>query len=83
MFSARGGRTEVAIDDLDGDLRPAEIQGALLKGVLHVQTLLIADGLIRTRLANIDQGLAAQVTGGDEFGCDHGAPLAKWLRVLG
>ena len=65
-------RPEVGVDDLDGLGRPAALTGPLPEGVLEVLALLVGEGLVRARLADVDEGLAAEVERGDEFGNAHG-----------
>ena len=65
-------RPEVGVDDLDGVGRPAALTGPLPEGVLEALALLVGEDLVGARLADVDEGLAAEVERGDEFGNAHG-----------
>ena len=43
-----------------------------LESVLEATALLVGEDLVRARLADVDEGLAAEVERGDEFGNAHG-----------
>ena len=53
-------RPEVGVDDLDGVGRPAALKGPLPEGVLEAAALLVGEDLMRARLADVDEGLAAR-----------------------
>jgi hypothetical protein len=42
--------------------------------ILEFQALLIRQDLVRTRLADVDEGEAFEVAGLNGFGCTHGGP---------
>src|SRR6266436_6667509 len=61
MRGTRGRQTEIRIDDLNVLCSPAQLQGALLQGVLQAQALLIGEHLVRRRLSNVNECLALQM----------------------
>ena len=67
-----GGPALVGVDDLDGVGRPAALKGPLPEGVLEPEALLVGEDLVGAGLADVDEGLAAEVERGDEFGNAHG-----------
>ena len=53
---------------------PAGGPGAVLEVILELETLLIGQGLVRARLADVDDGEAIEVIGVDCLGYAHGVP---------
>ena len=48
--------------------------GAVLKVILEFETLLIGQGLVWARLADVDDGEASKVIGVNSLGYAHGIP---------
>ena len=67
-----GGPALVDVDDLDGLGGPAALDGPLPEGVLEATALLVGEDLVWAGLADVDEGLAAEVERGDVFGNAHG-----------
>ena len=80
MLGGGGGDAQVGIDDHHIVRTPAETDGALLERVLEPEALLVGQGLLRRRLAHIDQRFAGPVLGRDEFGRSHGSPRGRSPR---
>jgi hypothetical protein len=69
--------TEIGIDNLDRVRSPAALKSPLLEGLLKVAALLVGQSLMRTGLTNVDESLAAQVEGSNEFGNAHRLPPCR------
>src|SRR3989442_14322547 len=72
---------EIGVDDLNGLWGPAQRLGVLGEGILEPEAFLMAQGLVRGRLANIDDGFAGQMLGCDDLGAVHGSPPGRWPRT--
>ena len=68
------GPPEVGVDDPDLARVPAGGPGAVPEVILELEALLIGQGLVRARLADVDDGEAAEVIGVDGLGYAHGGP---------
>src|SRR5262249_16763949 len=75
---ARGGgaagEPQVSVDDVNASGVPAAGAGALAQGILEFKTLDMVDNLVRAGLADVDEGLAAEVLRLNQFGRGHGKP---------
>jgi hypothetical protein len=74
---SRGGSArppEVGVDHPDVAGVPAGGPGAVLEIILKLETLLIGQGLVRARLADVDDGEAIEVVGVNSLGYAHGVP---------
>src|ERR1700720_193864 len=68
------GLAEIAVEDPNALRPPAELLGLALQIVLPLRALLVEANLSRRRLANVDAGIARQVSLGDlRYHC-HRAP---------
>lgn len=65
---------EVGVDHADVAGVPAGGPGAVLKVILEFETLLIGQGLVWARLADVDDGEASEVIGVNSLGYAHGIP---------
>ena len=68
------GPPEVGVDHPDVAGVPADGPGAVLEVILELETLLIGQGLVRARLADVDDGEAIEVIGVDCLGYAHEIP---------
>jgi|GEM_PF-5114160 len=82
MLSGGGGLAQIGVDDAHILRPPAELDGAVGERVLRAPALLMGEHLVRTGLANIDQGLARQVLRSDEFGGRHRSPRRRWTTLV-
>src|SRR3954467_9398644 len=73
-FGAAAGAPEVGVDDPDVARVPAGGAGAVLEVILEFEALLIGQGLVRARLADVDDGEATEVIGVNSLGYAHGMP---------
>jgi len=73
------GFAQIIIDDLDEMLRPAQVLGGGAEALLARRALAVLKHLGQRRLADIHQGLAAEVMRLDLrlMGCSH-ARASKW-----
>src|SRR5215471_20687726 len=65
MRRTTAGLTQVIINDLDERVRPAEVLGGSGESILTRRTFTMRKPLVQGRLADIHQGLAAEVMGVD------------------
>lgn len=66
-----GGPALIDVDDLDGIGSPAALTGPLPEGILEATALLVGEDLVRAGLADVDEGLAAEMERGDVFSNAH------------
>jgi hypothetical protein len=77
VFGTGSRGAKIAIDEVDGRLGPSSLLGARLQRILHPQAFLIADGLMRAGLADVDDGFATEMLWCNEFGRGHRSPPVK------
>ncbi len=77
MLGGGGGQAEVAVDNDDVVVSPAEADGAVFEGILEPQALLMREHLLRARLPNVNHGFARQMLWGHQFGGRHRSPRGR------
>jgi hypothetical protein len=80
LFEARavgsfdGGESQVRVNHVTVIVAPAELQGALSQSVWQVEALVIGQDLGGSGWANVDDGFARQMVGGNKLGSAHRSP---------
>ncbi len=73
-FSTTTGAPNVGVDHPNEARVPASGAGSVLEVILEPETFLIRQGLVRSRLADVDDGEATEVIGVNGLGYAHGMP---------